>query len=177
VGRGRRPVIDVSWEDAQGYCRWLSEETGEEYHLPSEAMWEYACRAGTTTPYHYGGTISTKQANYDGNYVYGNGQKGEYRRQTIEVGSLNAPNAWGLHDMHGNVWEWCEDGWNESLRGQPADGSSRQAEDSAYANRRVLRGGSWDSYPKNLRAARRSIDGAAGRRYFNGFRVARTINF
>jgi len=176
-GRGRRPVIGVGWKDVRGYCGWLSEETGEDYHLPSEAKWEYACRAGTTTPFHYGETISAKQANYDSNHVYGKGQKGEYREKTIEVGSLNAPNAWGLHDMHGNVWEWCEDGWNDSLSGQPANSAAREADEKKYADNPVLRGGSCTDNPHKLRAAFRDWLPAVYRFNFFGFRVVRTVNF
>ena len=104
-GRGRRPVIAVNWQDAQRFVEWLSKETGGEYRLLSEAEWEYVARAGTTTPFHTGGTISTAQANYDGNYTYGGGRTGTYRERTVPVGSF-PPNRFGLHDVHGNVWEW-----------------------------------------------------------------------
>ncbi len=104
-GRGRRPVINITWFDAMAYAEWLSRQTGQTYRLPTEAEWEYACRAGTTTPFSFGTTISTAQANYDGNYVYGEGQKGMYREKTVEVGQFPA-NAWGLHEVHGNVWKW-----------------------------------------------------------------------
>ena len=165
-GRGRRPVIHVDWEDARGYCGWLSEETGEAYHLPSEAKWEYACRAGTTTPYHYGENINTWQANY-----------GHSQDKTIEVGSRGKPNAWGLHDMHGNVFEWCEDEWNDVLTGQPADGTPRRARTPANAGFRVLRGGAWNSGPQGLRATYRyRVPAGLSLDYF-GFRVARTVNF
>jgi hypothetical protein len=103
-GKGARPVINVSWNDAQDFVRWLSAKTGQTYRLFSEAEWEYAARAGTTTPFSFGATISTAQANYDGNHTYGGGVKGEYREKTAPVGSFPA-NAFGLHDMHGNVWE------------------------------------------------------------------------
>ena len=122
-GRGHRPVINVSWDDAQAYVAWLSQRTGKPYRLPSEAEWEYACRAGTTTPFYFGPTISTDQANYHGNYTYGSGQEGVYRKQTVPVGSFPA-NAFGLHDMHGNVWEWCADVWHDSYEGAPVDGSA-----------------------------------------------------
>jgi formylglycine-generating enzyme required for sulfatase activity len=118
-----RPVEQVNWLDAQEFCRRLSQRTGRNYTLPSEAQWEYACRAGTTTPFHFGPTISTEVANYDGNYTYGQGLKGIYRQQTTDVASFPA-NDWGLHDMHGNVWEWCLDEWHDSYEGAPVDGSA-----------------------------------------------------
>ena len=118
-----RPVEQVSWLDAMEFCHRLSQRTGKKYTLPSEAQWEYACRAGSTTPFHFGDTISTEVANYDGNYIYGQGSKGIYREQTTDVASFPA-NAWGLHDMHGNVWEWCLDEWHESYKGAPVDGSA-----------------------------------------------------
>ena len=124
-----RPVEQVSWHDAMEFCHRLSQRTGKNYTLPSEAQWEYACRAGTTTPFHFGATISTEVANYDGNYVYGNGPKGTYREQTTDVASFPA-NAWGLHDMHGNVWEWCLDKWHDSYEGAPTDGNAWMEGDS-----------------------------------------------
>ncbi len=137
-GRGRRPVINVSWEDAVAYAQWLSEMTGKLYRLPAEAEWEYAARAGTKTPYSTGNCIDTAKANYDGNYDWGDCPKtGLYREQTVEVGSLPA-NPWGLHEVHGNVYEWVQDCWNDSYQGAPADGSAWEAGDCA---RRVLRGG------------------------------------
>jgi formylglycine-generating enzyme required for sulfatase activity len=117
-----RPVEQVNWLDAQEFCRRLSQRTGKKYTLPSEAQWEYACRAGTTTPFHFGPTISTEVANYNGE-VYGNGNKGDNRQQTTDVASFPA-NDWGLHDMHGNVWEWCLDEWHDSYEGGPVDGSA-----------------------------------------------------
>ncbi len=170
-GRGNRPVINVSWQDAKAYVRWLSEKTGEAYRLPSESEWEYAARAGTRTPFHTGGTISTDQANYDGNYVYGSGRKGQYRKRTVAVGSF-AANGFGLHDVHGNVWEWVEDCWNDSYRGAPADGSAWESGD---CRKRVLRGGSWNLNPWNLRSANRNWLGAGFRGSLAGFRVARTL--
>jgi formylglycine-generating enzyme required for sulfatase activity len=119
----RHPVVGVSWNDAVAYCRWLSDETGKPYRLPSDAEWEYAARAGTETRFHFGATISTAQANYNGNYPHGSGAKGEYRGRTVAAGSLPA-NPWGLHEVHGNVWEWVQDCWHESYQGAPADGSA-----------------------------------------------------
>ena len=111
-GRENRPAIHVSWDDAQAYCAWLSRQTGQGYRLPSEAEWEYACRAGTPTPFSFGGNISPEQVNYDGNRPYAGGKKGVYREKTVPVQSL-PPNAWGLHEMHGNVWEWVQDAWHD----------------------------------------------------------------
>ncbi len=170
-GKGTRPVINVSWDDAQSYVQWLSRKTGQRYRLLSEAEWEYAARAGTTTPFHTGATISTGQANYDGNYTYGSGVKGEYRQRTTPVGSFPA-NAFGLHDMHGNVWEWTQDCWNGSYTGGPTDGSAWTTGD---CTRRVRRGGSWFSSPLFLRSAGRSWYITSNRISNTGFRVARTL--
>ncbi len=176
-GRERRPVINVSWDDAMAYLAWMNERLGlldrpDAYRLPSEAEWEYACRAGTTTPFSFGSTISTSQANYDGDYTYGSGAKGEYRERTTPVGSFSA-NAFGLYDMHGNVWEWTQDYWNESHGGAPDNGSART---SGYTSRRVLRGGSWFNNPQYLRSASRSNRSIPSKRNYNlGFRVARTL--
>ena len=142
-GRGNRPVINVSWEDAQSYVRWLSARTDHRYGLLSESEWEYVARAGTITPFYFGSTISTDQANYNGDYTYDSGRKGVYRGKTVPVGSFSA-NAWGVHDMHGNVWEWVEDCWNYSYEGAPADGSAWESGDCDV---RVLRGGSWNNSP------------------------------
>nr|MBX2855922.1 formylglycine-generating enzyme family protein [Paracoccaceae bacterium] len=117
-GRGRRPVINVTHMDADGYCRWLSEQTGAPYRLPSEAEWEYACRAGTTTPYWWGRQITLDQANYS---PAGRGKDGRGKTEPVEAFE---PNPWGLHQMHGNVWEWCADHWHDSYRGAPTDGSA-----------------------------------------------------
>ncbi|MBI1383911.1 MAG: SUMF1/EgtB/PvdO family nonheme iron enzyme [Rhizobiales bacterium] len=170
-GRGNRPVINVSHEDAQAYCRWLSERTGRKYRLPSEAEWEYACRAGTDTPFWWGASISTKQANYDGNYTYGGGAKGEYRQRTVPVDKFE-PNPWGLHQVHGNVWEWCADPWHETYQGAPEDGSPWLGGEKSLF---VVRGGSWSGNPWNLRSASRSRVHPDLRDDFLGFRVARTL--
>ena len=147
-----RPVETVSWEDTMAFCEKLSELTGRTYRLPSEAEWEYACRAETTTPFHFGPTITTDLANYDGNYTYGNGPKGTYRQQTTDVGSF-PPNAFGLYDMHGNVWERCQDVWHENYEGAPTDGSAwLEGGDQSW---RVLRGGSWFGSPDVCRSANR----------------------
>ena len=167
----RDPVACVSWNDAKRYAEWLGRKTGKGYRLLSESEWEYAARAGTRGPFHTGGTISTDQANYNGNYVYGSGRKGVYRRKTVPVGSF-APNGFGLHDMHGNVWEWVEDCRNVSYAGAPADGSAWKSGD---CGRRVLRGGSWNLEPWYLRSANRLRIESGNRDNYNGFRVARTL--
>ena len=166
-GRGKRPVITVSWDDAQAYCAWLSSQTGRNYRLPSEAEWEYACRAGTTTPFYTGERLTTDQANFNGNYTYNGSAKGEYREQTSPVGSF-APNAFGLYDMHGNVWEWCQDAWHGGYDGAPEDGSAWEGGKGAS---RLLRGGSWSSNPRRCRAAYRNFNDPDYRVSGIGFRV------
>ncbi|MBD2497232.1 caspase, EACC1-associated type [Nostoc sp. FACHB-280] len=147
-----RPVECVSWDDAVEFCARLSNKTGKIYRLPSEAEWEYACRAGTTTPFYFGETITTELANYDGNYTYGSAPKGEYREQTTEVGKF-PPNAFGLYDMCGNVWEWCQDEWHENYNNAPTDGSAWLSNNNNYD--RLLRGGSWGIYSRICRSANR----------------------
>jgi formylglycine-generating enzyme required for sulfatase activity len=163
------PVENVSWENAQEFCQRLSAKTNKDYRLPSEAQWEYACRAGTTTPFHYGETIITELANYAGSYTYNNGLKGEDRNETTEVGRFPA-NDWGLHDMHGNVWEWCEDDWHSNYEGAPSDGSA-WVESDRTETRRLLRGGSWYRYPEICRSACRFNYTRVDRSDFIGFRV------
>ena len=162
-----RPVEQVSWEEATEFCRRLSKRTKLVYTLPSEAQWEYACRAGTTTPFAFGDTLTPDLANYDGKYTYGSGLKGQYRQKTTDVGSF-AGNAWGLQDMHGNVWEWCLDPWHDSYKGAPADGSAWTA---GGGTSRLLRGGSWNSLPARCRSACRSINPPDNRNSNVGFRV------
>jgi len=169
-GRAQRPVIDVSWDDARVYCRWLQQETGRAYRLPSEAEWEYACRAGTTTPFHFGRQLTTALANFNGNYTYNGSAEAEYREQTLPVGSFPA-NAFGLYDMHGNVWEWCADAWHDNYRGAPSDGSVWDNAAASDNVSRVLRGGSWYNFPWNCRAARRPRDAPGSRYDLIGFRV------
>jgi formylglycine-generating enzyme required for sulfatase activity len=164
------PVERVSWEDAVEFCDRLSQYTGRTYRLPSEAEWEYACRAGTTTPFHFGETITTDLANYDGNSTYGNGVKGVYRKETTEVGSFGVANNFGLYDMHGNVWEWCQDNWHSNYEGAPTDGNA-WLDNEESSDRKRLRGGSWLNDPEHCRSACRNdlnLD-----YYFNsiGFRV------
>ncbi|MBK1990522.1 formylglycine-generating enzyme family protein [Sphaerospermopsis aphanizomenoides BCCUSP55] len=169
IDRWQRPVENVSWSDAKEFCNRLRKKTGLEYRLPTEAEWEYACRAGTTTPFHFGSTITAELANYRGTDVYGDGVKGEYREQTTPVGYFKVANNFGLYDMHGNVWEWCEDDWHNNYEGAPTDGSawiSEQASDD-----KVCRGGSWVNGSRYCRCASRN--------YFvnsfdnDGFRVVR----
>ena len=152
----RHPVINISWNDAIALTKWLSEKGKDQFRLPSEAEWEFACRAGTQTPFYFGETISTDQANYNGNYVYGNGKKGIYRKQTTPVGTFPA-NAFGLYDMHGNVWEWCADAF--AANAYSKHGRNNPIYDEAGASLRVLRGGSWDDDPGVLRRAGRGRGG------------------
>jgi formylglycine-generating enzyme required for sulfatase activity len=157
-----------------GFCRRLSKHTKREYRLPSEAEWEYAYRVGTTTPFHFGETITTDYVNYDGNYPYGDTPKGKYRKETTDVGSFKAANAYGLYDMHGNVWEWCADDWHDNYKGAPKDGSVWIKDNKNYEDpetRKLLRGGSWSYIAGNCRSAVRGNDFARGQTYDNGFRV------
>ncbi len=167
----RHPVACVSWDDAQAYVGWLSKKTGKPYRLLSEAEWEYAARAGTMSPFHFGPTISTDLANYNGTHPYSSGRKGVYRKKTVPAGSFPA-NGFGLHDVHGNVYEWVEDCWNGSYRGASSDGSAWASGDCSV---RVLRGGSWFNVPRNLRSAKRIRSGTGYRDVSVGFRIARTL--
>ena len=174
----QRPVEQVSWEDAIEFCKRLSKCTGQNYGLPSEAQWEYACRAGSAIPFHFGETISPELANYDGTSTYGDGPKGKYRKQTTPVGMFPA-NAWGLKDMHGNVWEWCLDQWHPSYEGAPNDGSAWVDADIKRADvkkddrfiSRLLRGGSWSSFPGSCRSACRDLHQPGFVNYVVGLRV------
>jgi formylglycine-generating enzyme required for sulfatase activity len=165
-----QPVVGVSWNDAMAYVGWLSGQTGQQYRLPTEAEWEYACRAGTTTPFHFGETISTDQANYNGNDTYSNGHKGIYRQKTVAVGQFSA-NAWGLHDMHGNVWEWTCSEYDRNY----GKAALRCVSDPNSGRPRVLRGGSWYDEPKWLRGAARCVWFPCNRNEDAGFRLARTL--
>ena len=177
-----RPIEKVSWNNAKEFCKKLSQKTGRTYRLPSEAEWEYACRAGTTTPFYFGETITTTLANYrgtdwnhkgtiyPGNYIQG--PKGEFRQQTTPVGDF-PPNAFGLYDIHGNVWEWCEDTWHNNYDGAPTDGSAWIESDNQ--SKKVIRGGSWSNVPRHCRSAVRN-DGVRGLMVGDiGFRVAVAI--
>ncbi|MTJ48864.1 formylglycine-generating enzyme family protein [Dolichospermum sp. UHCC 0259] len=164
-----RPVESVSWHDAVEFCARLSNHSQRPYRLPSEAEWEYACRAGTTTPFHFGETITTDLANYNGNYTYGDGVKGVYRRETTEVGSLKIANEFGLYDMHGNVREWCQDDWHNSYEDAPIDGNAWIV--NKAKSDKVLRGGSWIYDPEDCRSAYRYYDDAGFDDDNSGFRV------
>jgi formylglycine-generating enzyme required for sulfatase activity len=170
----QRPVENVSWEDAMEFCSRLSQRTGRRYSLPSEAQWEYACRAGTNTPFHFGETITSELANYKASFTYANGPKGEDRKQTTPVGMFPA-NAWGLQDMHGNVWEWCLDHWHDSYEGAPTDGSAWVDGEGLNGERsitkRLLRGGSWFYDPHFCRSACRISYDPGNRDDYVGFRV------
>ncbi|WP_017661633.1 formylglycine-generating enzyme family protein [Baaleninema simplex] len=166
-----RPVEQVSWLHAVEFCRRLSRHTGRDYRLPSEAEWEYACRAGTQTPFHFGETLTTALANYNGKYTYGEGVEGKYRKETTEVGSFPA-NGFGLYDMHGNVWEWCEDDWHENYNEAPRDGSAWVEKDNRTETRKVLRGGSWFNLPRYCRSAYRDGGAPGDVGSLIGFRVA-----
>ncbi|MGF1545414.1 MAG: formylglycine-generating enzyme family protein, partial [Parvularculaceae bacterium] len=167
-GRGARPVINVSHADALDYVRWLSAKTGEAYRLPSEAEWEYAARAGSAGPFAFGRGVSTDQANYNGAYPYA-GEKGDYRKRTTPAGSFPA-NAFGLHDVHGNVREWTADCWTGDHGNAPADGRPSPAGD---CGRRVAKGGAWNVGAWRLRSAYRRALPATTRDFATGFRVAR----
>jgi formylglycine-generating enzyme required for sulfatase activity len=160
-GRGGRPVINVSWDDAKNYAAWLSRKTGKTYRLLSEAEREYVTRAGTTEPFWWGLSISPQQANYEVKH-----------KQTVPVDSFQ-PNPWGLYQVHGNVWEWTEDCYHDSYNGAPADGAAWTTGDCSW---RVVRGGSWFNLPRFLRAANRLKTPSVQRLYdIIGFRVGRTL--
>ncbi len=163
-----RPVENVNWHEAQEFCQRLSQKTGKTYRLPSEAEWEYACRAKTESPFHFGETITADLANYDASNTYGSGPKGTYRQQTTDVGSF-PPNAFGLYDMHGNVWEWCADPWHGNYDGAPMYGSVWEL--GGNTQYRVMRGGSWRYVPRFCRGAGRPWVVPVGRNGECGFRV------
>jgi len=165
-GRGKMPVINVSWSDAKRYAVWLSQRTGKDYRLPTEAEWEYAARAGASTRYSWGNDTGMGDANCDGC-----GSQWDVR-QAAPVGSFK-PNAFGLCDMHGNVWEWVEDSWHDNYNGAPVDGSAWLR--GGDPNYRVVRGGSWRNETELVRAAARAKRNINVRFDTLGFRVARTI--
>lgn len=169
-GQGpRRPVDNVSWFEAMAFCRALSARTGRFYLLPSEAQWEYACRAGTVAPFYCGDTITTDLANYRGDHTYASEPRGVYRHGTTDVGSF-PPNGFGLYDMLGNVWEWCADLWHDNYSTAPDD--DRPWDRGADRDYRVVRGGSWHDPPQLCRCATRLRWKAGEADDFVGFRVA-----
>ena len=165
-----KPVVGVSWDQAVAFCEAVSKLTeGYRVRLPSEAEWEYACRAGTETAFYFGDRLTPDQANFDGNYTYNGSTKGEYREVTTAVGQFPA-NAWGLYDMHGNVWEWCQDDWHENYINAPADGSA-STEQYTRTTARIVRGGSWIDLPWLCRSASRNWLTLDSRFDHFGFRV------
>jgi formylglycine-generating enzyme required for sulfatase activity/TPR repeat protein len=172
-GRSHRPVVNVNWDDAKAYLAWLSHKTGKTYRLPSEAEWEYISRAGTTTPYWWGASFSTSQANYNGSYTYGGEPTGDNRQKTLPVDTFSfSPNPWGFYQVHGNSYDWVEDCYHEGYNGAPVDGS---AWTSGNCNTHVVRGGAWSSVPWNLRSGFRAYFPTNFRSSNHGFRVARTL--
>jgi len=167
----RLPLDRASWDDAQDFCRRLARLTGRAYRLPSEAEWEYACRAGTGTPFSCGPTLTTHLANYVGEHTFAQEPKGVYRHTSTPPGEF-PPNPFGLCDLHGNLWEWCADAWHPDYTGAPLDGS---AWDAPGATQRVTRGGSWHEPPQNCRSAVRLACLAAEREDLIGFRVALSL--
>jgi formylglycine-generating enzyme required for sulfatase activity len=167
-GRGIRPVINVAWEDARDYARWLSSVTGKSYRLPTEAEWEFASRAGTASTYWWGDDIGDNRANCDGCGSRWDGV------QTAPVGSF-PPNPWGLHDTLGNVWEWVSDCWHETYEKAPDDGSKWSEAAGGDCSRRLVRGGAWFNRPWNLRSALRFGADVGYRFPFLGFRLAQDL--
>jgi formylglycine-generating enzyme required for sulfatase activity len=171
--RSKAPMVDVSWHDAQAYTRWLSEQLGANYGLPTEGQWEYACRAGTTTAYATGDTISTTQANFSRQLHGKDSALAGHPIGYVDVGSYPA-NPWGLHDMHGNIWEWVQDTWHDNYADAPLTGDT--AWDDGDQDYRVLRGGGWHNDAKYLRSAMRDSEYGGNHCYDTyGFRVMRTL--
>lgn len=174
-GRGDRPVINVRWDDAQAYTQWLAEQTGKHYRLPTEAEWEYAARAGTQTAFNTGDCLTAQQANFDARFAFNDCEKSDsYLQKTVAVGSYPA-NAFGLFDMHGNVWEWTADCWHGDYNGAPIDGAAWEASNEGDCSRHMVRGGSWLTVPGYARSANRDWDNLNGTLDFVGFRLARTL--
>ena len=167
-------MIYVSWDDAKQYLAWLAKKTGKPYRLLSESEWEYSARAGTSTPFSFGKTITPDQGNFDGSFTYGGSSKGQYRQSTIESASFK-PNAFGLHNMHGNVWEWVEDCYREIYTGleRALVESSRT---SSVCSRHTLRGGGWNDRPRAIRSSNRDVGDVRDQANNLGFRVARSLD-
>ena len=161
------PVERVSWADAQTFCQHLSKKAGRNYSLPSETQWEYACRAGTSTPFSFGETLTVEVANFNGEHTFRNEPRGFYFHSTSDGGKF-PPNSFGLYDMHGNLWEWCADNWLDDYTSSPRDGSAYQHKDNRYG---VARGGSWHEPPGLCRSAARLRVIQSDADEFMGFRV------
>ncbi len=171
----RLPVDGVSWRQAREFCRRLSAATGRAYRLPTEAEWEYACRAGSTALFWFGDTPTTDLVNYNGTFAYGRGATGAYRHTTTAAGTF-PPNAFGLCDMHGNLWEWCADAWHYNYEGAPSDGAAWDGgSDQPQADWGVLRGGSWHDEPASCRSAVRLRYRRSEGDELVGFRVAASL--
>jgi formylglycine-generating enzyme required for sulfatase activity len=162
------PVERVRWNDAQKFCQRLSQKTGRSYHLPSETQWEYACRAGTTTPFSFGETLTSDFANYNGEHIFKDEPRGVYFHST-SAGGKYPPNTFGLYDMHGNLMEWCADNWLDDYSASPRDGSSYQMQNNPY---RIVRGGSWHDTPELCRSAARIRYSQSDAEEYVGLRVA-----
>ena len=173
-GRGEQPVVSVSFDDARDYADWLSRETGRSYRLPSEAEWEYAARAGASAPFSFGFRLTPDDANYNAAYTYG-GPVGTAAGRAVKTASF-APNAFGLYDMHGNVWEWTADCWSDSHQDADVNGASRTGANGGDCTRRVLKGGAWNTGGWRLRSAHRIGKPSGVREYDNGFRVVRALD-
>ena len=168
----KNPVEQVSWKDCQEFLLRINRQLAATvprllYHLPSEAEWEYACRAGSTTAFHFGESLNSRLANFDGKYPAGNGEKGEDRQKTVQVGAFE-PNEWGLYDLYGNVWEWCADYYHENYSGAPVDGSAWLVPDGMF---RMVRGGAWNSTADCCLSAHRYWVVSTARRNFIGLRI------
>jgi formylglycine-generating enzyme required for sulfatase activity len=166
------PIESICWQDAGDFCLRLSKKTGRAYSLPSEAQWEYACRAGTSTPFAFGETVTTDYANYVGDHTFRDEPPGIYRH-VLAPGGAFPPNPWGLYDMHGGLWEFCADAWQEDYSGAPVDGSPRAAvfQGNKIPIARVARGGSWHEPPAHCRSAVRLRVAEDDRMEYYGFRV------
>jgi len=167
------PVESISWDEASEFCARVTKKSGRAYHLPSESEWEYAARAGSLKAFTFGETVTADVVNLDGTAHYQLAAVGVFRQQTVPVGSLGVANAFGLYDVHGNVWEWCAGEYHENYEGAPTDGSPRQTD--AEVKHRVLRGGGWNSLGVDCRSASRLSYAQGGKRPNIGFRVAMSL--